>query len=83
MQPGDRKLYTHPEAGQFYVCRFFGPHPDGLPFFCVGRFYATEEAAVDGFYAAWAASADDEAPIDTSYARMEATMVRPGVFEEP
>lgn len=55
LNPGESRQYQHPEAGSFLVRRFFGPHPDGLPYFTDGRFYASEQAAVDGFFAACAA----------------------------
>lgn len=87
LQPGHQQLYHHPEAGQFYVYRFSdgGDHPTGLPFFCAGRYYASEREAVIGFDAEWNAAhtkALVESSIDSSYARMEARMIRPGVFEE-
>lgn len=63
MQPGERRRHEHPEAGAFYVSRFCGPHPDGLPYFCDGRFYVSELAAVDGFFAACAAGVPTDAEL--------------------
>lgn len=67
LKPGESRQYQHPEAGSFLVRRSFGPHPDGLPYFTDGRFYASEQAAVDGFFAACAA----DAPTDEDLALMD------------
>jgi hypothetical protein len=71
MKPGEQRSHSHPKAGAFLVRRWFGDdHPKRRPFFCAGRFYASEEAAVLGFFAACEEPPRAE---DRSYARAEAS----------
>jgi hypothetical protein len=49
LKRGEQSSHIHPEAGYFQV-RHMLDHPVGLPFFCNGRYYATEQAAVVGFH---------------------------------
>ena len=79
---GQQQLYTHHEAGQFYVHHVMFEHPLGKPYFCDGRYYASEDAAVVGFALRWEVSKNGAPVEDTSYARMEARMISPGVFED-
>jgi hypothetical protein len=49
LKPGEQRQHFHPLT-YFVVRRWFGnDHPAGRPYFCAGRFYASEEAAVRGF----------------------------------
>jgi len=58
LEIGRQRRYWHPQAGDFYVRRLAEPisrydpdrAPVELPFFCCGRYYATEAEAVVGFY---------------------------------
>lgn len=84
LKQGENRYYTHHDTGGFYVRRMEGPGPrraDGvsLPFFCNGRYFATEAEAVAGFYDA---ARQPPGSADDSYARADANLVRPGVFEE-
>ncbi len=72
LAPGEQRLHTHPEAGQFYVQRMSGPDfPAEKPFFCCGLYYATERDAVIGFGILWDTPTADV--VDNSYARAEWT----------
>lgn len=77
-----RNVYQHSEAGVVYVDRFSADFPEGRPFFCCGRFYASPDEAFAGFTAEWERSKSEPDVVDTNYARMEARMISPGVFEE-
>ena len=80
LNPGESRYHHHPVAGDFKVSRFDGPHPVGLEFFCCGRYYSSEEQAVESF--SLQCHIDVPEVEDRTYERMEARMIRPGVFEE-
>ncbi len=84
LKPGENVYFTHPKAGQVQI-RHMLDFPTGLdgvalPYFCAGRFYPSVEAAEKGFSALCARTAKCVA--DRSYERAEASLIRPGVFEE-